>query len=86
MKSTNRKTSARVCVMCGYVFMAYNQNARTCTETCRKRLSRQRKAWIARQAPDENGGIEVHATVAAPSLSALQRFLRLPPPRHDLRL
>ncbi len=42
MRLRHKQTNC-VCIVCGTRFIASSTRARTCTEVCRKRLSRQRK-------------------------------------------
>ena len=46
MRLRHKQTSC-VCIVCGTHFIAFSTSARTCTEACRKRLSRQRRKGLA---------------------------------------
>jgi hypothetical protein len=74
------KQTECVCVVCGIPFIAFSARARTCTEVCRKRLSRQRRKAMAGQeslAP----GAGLFVTAPPPHLPAgLMRPLHRPAP------
>jgi predicted nucleic acid-binding Zn ribbon protein len=60
------KQTECTCVVCGIPFIAFSTRAKTCTEVCRKRLSRQRQRQAAHSA-----GL---ALAVAPAAAALTRF------------
>jgi hypothetical protein len=58
------KQTECTCVVCGVPFIAFSTRAKTCTEVCRKRLSRQRQRQAA-----QSGGLAVSRAPAAATLS-----------------
>jgi len=79
------KQTECVCVVCGTPFIAFSARAKTCTEVCRKRLSRhRRKALMAQTYETPVPGLPTPVTLRAspgavmrPPLAGLER--RSPP-------
>lgn len=76
------KETACVCAVCGMRFIAFSARAKTCTEVCRKRLSRQRRRLAELALSAMNGNKEPRARVPVPvsrpaTPSPIAMFLRL---------
>ena len=95
MRLRHKQTNC-VCLVCGAHFIAFSTRARTCTEVCRKRLSRQRRKGLVPVPQYADGpltGIAAAAGIAGFTgarahnlrprtlpLSPIERFLRLAAP------
>jgi len=67
MRLRHKQTNC-TCVVCGTHFIAFSTRARTCTEVCRKRLSRQRRKGLV-QVPAYAAGPALHGVAAAAGAS-----------------